>query len=122
MIIKGYERKFELNVQSMLEIAAFCPGGAWENFPQLFGEGSAKSTENDIKIAIAMNRGYEDHMADSKPDYEPKYLTEADFRFLKPQDILTLEQELIQALNQGQEQEVAAEEIPSGKNANGAKE
>lgn len=115
MIIKGKERHFELNVQSHEEIAEQLPGKDFAALQDVYSHGTLQTTETDIMIAIALNRGYEDHRHYIDPSYEPDYLTKEDFRFLPLGAITELESELIQALTAGQERTVETQEIPSKK-------
>lgn len=117
MIIRGKERKFELNIQAEDEIAQLCPGKDYANIGELMTGG----TTNDqqwavIRVAIAMNRGYEDHRNYEDPEYIQDYLTENDFRFATTQQILDLGQEVIAAMNEGSERTVETKEpAASGK-------
>ena len=115
MIIKGKERHFELNVQSHEEIAEQLPGKDFAALQELYSHGTLQTADTDIMIAIALNRGYEDHMNYIDPSYKPEYLTKEDFRFLPMGALTQLEAELLQALNAGQERTVETQEIPSKK-------
>lgn len=123
MIIKGKERRFELNVQSHEEIAKHLKDEDFANFGELYQRGSLATIKADIMLAITMNRAFEDHRAYDNPDYKPEYLTEEDFRFFSQAQLAELESELTKAMNAGNEISVEAEEPKtSGKNADGAKE
>lgn len=123
MIIKGKERRFELNVQSHEEIAKHLRDEDFANFGELYQRGSLATIKADIMLAITMNRAFEDHRAYDNPDYKPDYLTEEDFRFFSQAQLAELESELTKAMNAGNEISVETEEPKaSGKNADGAKE
>lgn len=123
MIIKGKERRFELNVQSHEEIAKHLRGEDFANFGELYSQGSLATIKADIMLAISMNKAFEDHRAYDNPDYKPEYLTEEDFRFFSQAQLAELESELTKAMNAGNEISVETEEPKaSGKNANEAKE
>lgn len=123
MIIKGKERRFELNVQSHEEIAKHLRDEDFANFGELYQRGSLATIKADIMVAITMNRAFEDHRAYDNPDYKPEYLTEEDFRFFSQAQLAELESELSKAMNAGNEISVETEEPKaSGKNADGAKE
>lgn len=123
MIIKGKERRFELNVQSHEEIAKHLRDEDFANFGELYQRGSLATIKADIMLAITMNRAFEDHRAYDNPDYKPDYLTEEDFRFFSQAQLAELETELTKAMNAGNEISVETEEPKaSGKNADGAKE
>lgn len=123
MIIKGKERRFELNVQSHEEIAKHLKDEDFANFGELYQRGSLATIKADIMLAITMNRAFEDHRAYDNPDYKPDYLTEEDFRFFSQAQLAELETELTKAMNAGNEISVETEEPKaSGKNADGAKE
>ena len=123
MIIKGKERRFELNVQSHEEIAKHLRDEDFANFGELYQRGSLATIKADIMLAITMNRAFEDHRAYENPDYKPEYLTEEDFRFFSQAQLAELESELTKAMNAGNEISVETEEPKaSGKNADGAKE
>lgn len=123
MIIKGKERRFELNVQSHEEIAKHLKDEDFANFGELYQRGSLATIKADIMLAITMNRAFEDHRAYDNPDYKPEYLTEEDFRFFSQAQLAELESELTKAMNAGNEISVETEEPKaSGKNADGAKE
>lgn len=123
MIIRGKERRFELNVQSHEEIAKHLRDEDFANFGELYQHGSLATIKADIMIAISMNRAFEDHRAFDNPDYKPEYLTEEDFRFFTQGQIAELEKELTAAMEEGSRVTVETEEPKtSGKNADGAKE
>lgn len=123
MIIRGKERRFELNVQSHEEIAKNLRDEDFANFGELYQRGSLATIKADIMLAITMNRAFEDHRAYDNPDYKPDYLTEEDFRFFSQAQLAELETELTKAMNAGNEISVETEEPKaSGKNADGAKE
>lgn len=123
MIIRGKERRFELNVQSHEEIAKNLRDEDFANFGELYQRGSLATIKADIMLAIIMNRAFEDHRAYDNPDYKPDYLTEEDFRFFSQAQLAELESELTKAMNAGNETTVETEEPKaSGKNADGAKE
>lgn len=123
MIIRGKERRFELNVQSHEEIAKHLRDEDFANFGELYQRGSLATIKADIMLAITMNRAFEDHRAYDNPDYKPEYLTEEDFRFFSQAQLAELETELTKAMNAGNEISVETEEPKaSGKNADGAKE
>lgn len=123
MIIKGKERRFELNVQSHEEIAKHLRDEDFANFGELYQRGSLATIKADIMLAITMNRAFEDHRAYDNPDYKPEYLAEEDFRFFSQAQLAELESELTKAMNAGNEISVETEEPKaSGKNADGAKE
>lgn len=123
MIIRGKERRFELNVQSHEEIAKNLRDEDFANFGELYQRGSLATIKADIMLAITMNRAFEDHRAYDNPDYKPEYLTEEDFRFFSQAQLAELESELTKAMNAGNETTVETEEPKaSGKNADGAKE
>lgn len=123
MLIKGKERKFELNVQSHEELAELCRNQDLANVDELFTVGTKQTVENVIKFAIIMNRGYEDHAAFENPMHAPEYLTEQDFRFMSMQQIGKLQEEILAAMNAGEERLVETEEIKaSGKNGEKEKE
>ena len=123
MIIKGKERRFELNVQSHEEIAKNLRDEDFANFGELYQRGSLATIKADIMLAITMNRAFEDHRAYDNPDYKPEYLTEEDFRFFSQAQLAELESELTKAMNAGNETTVETEEPKeSGKNADEAKE
>ena len=63
MIIKGKERRFELNVQSHEEIAKHLRDEDFANFGELYQRGSLATIKADIMLAITMNRAFEDHRA-----------------------------------------------------------
>lgn len=122
MNIAGKERRFELNVQSHGEVSDLCPGNDLANIGQLYAHGSKEGTAATIKIAIILNRGYEDHKHFDDPDYEPSYLEEKDFRFMSIAQIQALEREISEAMQRDSQTTVEAE-LPksSGKNAEEAK-
>lgn len=111
MKINGRERHFELNVQAHNEIAAQLPGRDFGKLSEAYSEGSLKSVETDIMVAIALNRGYEDHRHHEDPSYEPVYLTPEDFRFLPVDAITAMEQELLAVLRADQVQEIETEPV-----------
>ena len=115
MKINGRERHFELNVQAHNEIAAQLPGNDFGKLNEAYTDGSLKTVETDIMVAIALNRGYEDHRHYEDPSYEPVYLTPDDFRFLPVDAIQTLEQELLAVLRADQTQEIETEPVRSKK-------
>lgn len=118
MKIAGKDRSFELNVQSHEEIARMCPGEDMANMALLFNQGSIVTMQTTIKIAIALNRGYEDHRHFDDPEHHPEYLTEDMFKFMSLNQIRELEEELTRVMNEGNEVTVEGEAPKSsGKNA-----
>jgi hypothetical protein len=125
MEINGREINFELNVQSHEEICAICPDGDLARMGELYANpGTRKAVEANIKIAIALNRGYEDHKHFDDPNYSPRYLTEEDFRFYPYYKMPELEKELSAAMTAGMKETVetdSSDPVPQ-KNADEAKE
>lgn len=111
MKIRGKERGFELNVQSHDEIEQICEGKDFANFGKLFeGITQGEMIRMDQRIAIILNKGFEDHRAFDHPGYAPEYLTEEDMKFLTLKEIQELEAELLLCVSTGQATTVDAEE------------
>ena len=123
MIIRGKERFFEFNVQSHEEVSKMCRDNNLANIGELY-QNSLDSVNNIIRLAIALNRGYEDHKAYDEPGYKPEYLTEDDFKFMLYPDIRKLEGILNQTMIDGRATEIETEPVKSkpSKNAEPAKE
>lgn len=123
MKINGKEYGLEFNVQAHEEVAKLCPGQDIARMEELYNHGSNRSLQADIAIAIALNRGYEDHRHFEDPDYVQDYLTEEDFRFLPFYMITEVEKEITRVMAEGSGQTVEAEPVKSStKNGKGAKE
>lgn len=122
MIIRGKERHFEFNVQSHDEISKICRDNDIANMEELY-KNSLDTVHNIIKIAIILNRGYEDHRAYDDPSYTPDYLTEDDFKFMAYPDILKLEKVLNMVMVEGRETEIETAPVidKSSKNAEAAR-
>lgn len=117
MVIKGRERGLEFNVQSHEEISKLCPDNDMAKMGDLY-KSTFDSVNNTIKIAIALNRGYEDHRAYDNPSYKPEYLTEEDFRFFSMTDIHKLGEEVTACMKEGEKTEIELEPVKqSSKNA-----
>lgn len=121
MKINGRERHFELNVQAHKEIAEQLPGKDFSALGEMYKGGSMQIVDTDIMVAIALNRGYEDHRHFEDPSYTPVYLTEDDFRFLPVETITALEQELLAIITADKEQEIETE-APKAKKAEEVRE
>lgn len=115
MKIKGIERGFALTVEATKELGKLCKDGDFRNFPQLFTGTMQEVMENDIRVAIIMNRAYEDMKAFMRPGYDPIYLTEEDFRFFQLPEIAELEAVLQAVINADQKVEIETEPIKEGK-------
>ena len=121
MIIKGKERGLEFNVQSHREISEMCPDNDLANIAKLYTN-SRDSVQNVIRMAIALNRGFEDHKAYDNPNYKPEYLTEDDFKFMAYEEIAKLENEVNDCMVNGRKTEIETEPVKSSsKNVKRAK-
>lgn len=109
MKIKGKERCFEFNVQSHEEIAKLCRDDDISNLPEIMTN-TLTSADTIISMAIAMNRGFEDHRAYDNPNYKAEYLEKEDFRFLTMAEMKLLEKEIMDAMNFGNKTEIETEE------------
>ena len=109
MKIKGKERCFEFNVQSHEEIAKLCRDNDISNLPEIMTN-TLTSADTIISMAIAMNRGFEDHRAYDNPNYKAEYLEKEDFRFLTMAEMKLLEKEIMDAMNFGNKTEIEIEE------------
>lgn len=116
MLIRGKDRKFELNIQAQDEIAQFCPNNDYGQIGQLLQGGTVNEMQwSLIKVAIAMNRGYEDHRHFDDPDYTPDYLKESDFLFFTSDMIMQLGDEVIGSMNRDSERTVDTKPLPGKK-------
>jgi hypothetical protein len=118
MIIRGKERHFEFNVQSHDEISRICRDNDIANMAELY-ENSVDTVHNIIRIAVILNRGYEDHKAYDDPDYKPEYLTEDDFKFMLYPDIRKLEGILNTVMAEGRETEIETAPVIDKSSKNG---
>lgn len=109
MKIKGKERCFEFNVQSHEEIAKLCRDNDISNLAEIMTN-TLTSADTIISMAIAMNRGFEDHRAYDNPNYKAEYLEKEDFRFLTMVEMKQLEKEIMDAMNFGNRTEIETEE------------
>lgn len=109
MKIKGKERLFEFNVQSHEEVSKMCRDNDIANLSEIMG-GTLASADVIINIAIALNKGYEDHRAYESPAYHADYLEKEDFRFLTMAELKILESEVLNAMTFGNKTEIEAEE------------
>ena len=121
MKINGKERGFEFNVQAHKEISEHCPGGDLGRMGELYEKSSDEKVQADIMIAIALNRGYEDHRHYEDTDYVPDYLTEDDFRFMHFSEIAALENEITSCMTKDNRISVETQPVKSSKNAKKAK-
>lgn len=121
MKINGKERGFEFNVQAHKEISEHCPGGDLGRMGELYEKSSDEKVQADIMIAIALNRGYEDHRHFEDPEYVPDYLTEDDFRFMLFSEIAALESEITSCMTKDNRISVETEPVKPSKNAKKAK-
>ena len=120
MIIKGKERHFEFNVQSHMEVSKMCRDNDIANIGELFSS-SLDSVANTIRVAIALNHGYEDHYAYEHPGYEPEYLTEDDFKFMPYLEVTELGTLLNRVMIEGRETEIETAPVKPSKNVKQAK-
>ncbi len=118
MIIRGKERHFEFNVQSHEEVSKMCRDNNIANIGELY-QNSLDSVNNIIKLAIALNRGYEDHKAYDEPGYTPEYLSEDDFKFMLYPEIRKLETILNQTMIDGRATEIETAPVIDKSSKNG---
>lgn len=122
--INGKPYGFKLNIQAQCEIMDICPNGDISKFDELFKGNSSKIIQNDIRVALILNKAYEDEKKWKDRSYEPLYLTREDIMFgLTAEELPQLEKEITKALMNGRETSVEAE-VPKkkGKNVSQAKE
>ena len=118
MIINGRDRQFELTVQAHSEISKLCPNEDFAKIDKLFSTSSALGNENLMRIAIIMNKAYEDHRNFEDPAHEPEYLTADDFKYMLFPEFTKLEVLLMKTMQIGTSVEVVGEPPKSkGKNA-----
>lgn len=98
MIINGKERHFAYTIEAAEEIAKLCRDGDIKNIESLYSGTGQQGMKNDIKIAIILNKAYEDRKAYFDPHYHPDYLTEADFKFFLVPDLGRLETEFAKVM------------------------
>ena len=123
MIINGKERQFELTVQAHMEISKMCPEENFSKIGELFSESSIAGDNTLIKIALIMNKAYEDHECHKHPGRVPDYLTEDDFAFMLFPEFNELERVLMQTMTAGSSVEIEVEPPkPGRKNASKGKE
>ena len=117
MIINGKDRQFELTVQAHSEISKLCQDEDFAKIDKLFSTSSALGNENLMRIAIIMNRAYEDHRNFEDPSHEQEYLTTDDFKFMLFPEFAKLEVLLMKTMRVGTSVEVVGEPPKSkGKN------
>ena len=109
MKIKGKERLFEFNVQSHEEVSRMCRDNDIANLSEIMG-GTLANADTIINIAIALNKGYEDHRAYENPSYHAEYWEKEYFRFLNMAEMKLLESEVLKAMTIGNKTEIETEE------------
>ena len=98
MIINGKERHFAYTIEAAEEIGKLCAEGDIKNLESLYTGTGQQGMKNDMKLAIILNKAYEDRKAYFDPHYHPDYLTEADFRHFLVTDIGKLELEFAKVM------------------------
>lgn len=98
MIINKIERNFEFNIQAFDDISELCENNDIANIGKLIASyGNKKNII--VKLAIILNKAYEDRMHFENHAYIPVYLTEDDFRFLQVSVISELEQKIAELIS-----------------------
>lgn len=117
MFIGNKNFKFAFTVQAHKEISALCKDGNIENLGELYSGTTAENINVDIKLAIILNKAYEDMMVYYKKDYIPTYLTEKDFKYFQVPNFPELEKELTFCMQNDSTQEVEIQESKTPKKA-----
>lgn len=98
MKIHGKERKFLLTVGASADIAELCPDGDMSKVGDILSTSSyAEQIKLTLRMAVAMNRGYEENKAFEVEGYTEDVLTEKELRTLKPAELEELSQEILAA-------------------------
>lgn len=123
LTINGKHYGFKLNIQAQTDIMDICPEQDITKFEELFKGSQSNIIKNDIRVALILNKAYEDEKKWKDHSYEPCYLTKEDIMFgMESEELPMLEKEITKALMKGKETSVEAE-LPKkkGKNASQAK-
>lgn len=98
MIIHGKERNFLLTVGASAEIADLCPDGDIARMGEMMENASySQNLKIIIRLAVAMNKGYEEDKEFNEAGYVPDILTERELLALKPSELATLQEEVVTA-------------------------
>lgn len=110
MIIHGKERNFLLTIGASADIADLCPDGDMTQLGDVFAKATfADQVRFTIKMAIAMNRGYEENKAFEVDGYVEDILTEKELRTLTPDQLQTLSAAVLEAYKGDMQGEIEAE-------------
>lgn len=110
MVIHGKDRKFLLTIGASADIADLCPDGDMTQIGEIFAKASfAEQVKFTIKMAIAMNRGYEENKAFEIAGYEEDVITEKELRTLTPDQLQELSSAVLAAYRGDMSGEIEAE-------------
>ena len=94
MLIHGRECGFMLTVGASIEIAKMCPGGDLARIGEMFEHTNyADTLDFIIDFAVALNKGYSEHMAFESGGFDVRPLTAAELRALPPSALAELQRE-----------------------------
>lgn len=102
MIILGKDRKFLLSTAAYYEIAAMCPNGDIKNIEAILSQNSTTEyLKNITKVAVIMNKWYEEYQKFSGEETQPP-LTEEEINLLPLSQFNLMTAEILQAFTEGQ--------------------
>ena len=99
-----------LTVGASADIAELCPNGDMSKVGEVIAQASyAEQIKLTLKMAIAMNRGYEENKAFEIEGYKEDVLTEKELRTLKPAELEALSNEILAAYKGDMEPSIEVE-------------
>lgn len=105
MLINGKERHFLLTVGSLFDIARACPEGDITKLGDMLDNGETK-LRISLKMAVAMNKAYNDRQKWRGLEAEDGNLTEEELLFLPVSAFVPLTQEVTKAYLDGMREEI----------------
>lgn len=119
MIIHGRECGFRFTVRASIEVAELCPEKDLGRLGELF-----EGTYQDIvamfsKLAVILNKAYEEAVAFEGGGKPGKLITEEEIMFMTSQEFTVMKNEILEAIGGDTKRTVEAE--PSKKNGAGKK-
>lgn len=106
MKINGKERHFKLTVGAYFEIAKHCPNGNINQIDDMLNGDENKAFDFIIKMAVAMNNGYNQQCKYTGEEAEEDCLTYAELSTLSPFEIPGLAFEILDNFKKGQQTEI----------------
>lgn len=98
MLIHGKDRRFLLTIGASSELSELCPNGDIAKLGDLMTKATyAENLRIIVKLAVAMNKGFELNRKYGNEGYEPDVITEEELMSLTPAELKDLQEAVIRA-------------------------